>query len=58
MGDVVYIDEYLERREAETNPDAIRARLAELALKKLVIQSEQNRLERLLFEAVQKKSEL
>ena len=41
--------DYLERKAGEVTPDAIPQRLAEIALDMLILQSEKNRLQHLLF---------
>lgn len=49
MGEVIDMQGYLERKAAETQPDSIQRRLAEIALEMLLLQSEKNRLERQLL---------
>lgn len=49
MGEVISMDGYLERKAGETPPDAIPQRLAQIAFEMLMLQSEKNRLEHLLF---------
>jgi hypothetical protein len=41
---------YIERKAGEIDHDAIPQRLAAIALEMLTLQSEKNRLERILFE--------
>lgn len=47
MGEVVYISEYLERKNAPSTED-ISKRLADIALQQLLLASEKHRLQSLL----------
>ena len=49
MGDLINMQEYRERRAASLPDDKTR-RLAEIALEKLLLQSEENQIRRLLSE--------
>lgn len=49
MGDLINMQEYRERRAASLPEDKTR-RLAEIALEKLLLQSEENQIRRLLSE--------
>lgn len=48
MGEVIRIDQYLERKAAETDPDAQRRRLAEIGREILILASERNRIRAIL----------
>lgn len=48
MGELVRISDYLERKATGNNPSALTKRLADIAFEMLVLQSEKNRLERIL----------
>lgn len=48
MGEVIYLDDYREKAAAPTRDDLTK-RLAEIAVEKLVLQSEENRLKSILF---------
>lgn len=50
MGEVIHISEYLERKAAELDPEAIRKRLADIAIEKTLLIAEQVRLEKVLDE--------
>lgn len=47
MGDIINMQEYRERKAASLPEDKTR-RLAEIALEKLVLQSEENQIRRIL----------
>lgn len=49
MGELISMQGYLERKAGEIDRDAIPQRLAEIALDMLTLQSEKNRLERILL---------
>lgn len=49
MGEVIRIKDYLERKAMETDPDAIKKRLAAIALEQLLLASEKHRLESILL---------
>lgn len=44
MGEVIHIQEYLERKATEPQPNAVTQRLAQISLEMLLLQSEKNRL--------------
>lgn len=48
MGEVIRIDEYLERRNGPT-PDDLKKRLAEIALQQLLLASERTRIQNQLL---------
>lgn len=50
MGEVVHISDYLERKAAQRDPSEVAKRLADIALEILLLQSEKNRLEKVLDE--------
>ena len=50
MGEVIEIASYLERKAAETDPLEIRKRLADIAIEQALLQSEQQRLQKVLDE--------
>ena len=56
MGEVIRISDYLERKAAATDQAEISKRLADIALEQLLLQSERNRLERILAERSSEKS--
>lgn len=49
MGEVIRIDEYLERKNGPT-PDDLKKRLAEIALQQLLLASEKRRIESQLLD--------
>jgi len=49
MGEVIYLDEYREKKAASI-PEQRTRRLAEIALEKLLLQSEENQILRLIGE--------
>lgn len=49
MGEVIRIDQYLERKAAETDPEQLKQRLADIGREILILASEKNRLERILL---------
>lgn len=49
MGEVISMAGYLERKAGEIDRDAIPQRMAQIALEILTLQSEKNRLERILL---------
>ena len=53
---VVYISDYLERKAAGTDRSELTKRLADIALEQLLLQSEKNRIERILAEGASDKS--
>lgn len=48
MGEVIRIDEYLERKHGPT-PDDLKKRLAEIALQQLLLASERTRIQNQLL---------
>ena len=50
MGEVIHISDYLERKAAQRDPSEVAKRLADIALEMLLLQSEKNRLEKVLDE--------
>lgn len=48
MGEVISMREYIERKAMERDPEAVKHRLAEIAIELLVLQSEETRLKSVL----------
>lgn len=50
MGELIRMNEYLERKAMERDPEQVRRRLAEIAIEQMVLASEKIRLQKVLDE--------
>lgn len=50
MGEVISMAGFVERKAAQTDPQELTRRLADIALEMLLLQSEKNRIEHVLLE--------